>query len=266
MQSVANVNSLFQNAHAEGSLSAATLATLTIPDIANSINEAMGTPAVDVKNASEVFLVSLLVDDSGSIQMAGNEQTMRDGVNAVIEALKESKARSSILMCIRYLNGNVVVPFTPLDQVIKLDAGNYQANGGTPLYDMTVVSLGDVMAKTQEFSDNGVPVRSASLILTDGHDQHSTRFTRPEDVVPAMKDVLQSETHIVAAMGIQDDQNTDFRDIFTRMGVLPQWILTPGNTQSEIRRALGTFSQSAVRASQAAAHFSQMAMGGFGKP
>ena len=264
--STANIIDLFASAHAEGDLSAASLATLTIPDIATQINAAMGIPAVDVKNASEVFLVTMLVDDSGSIEGAGNEQTMRDGVNEVIDALMDSKAKTSILVCIRYLNGKVVVPFTPLEKVARLDSSNYQANGGTPLYDMTVVALGDVMAKTQEFSKNGVPVRSATIILTDGHDQHSQRCNRPEDVEPVMKDVLKSETHIVAAMGIQDDQNTDFKDIFIRMGIRENWILTPANTKHDIRAALGTFSQSAVRASQGANHFSRTAMGGFGTP
>ena len=34
------------------------------------------------------------------------------------------------------------------------------------------------------------------------------------------------------------------------MGIPDRWILTPGNSASEIRRAFAVFSQSAVRASQ----------------
>jgi hypothetical protein len=43
-------------------------------------------------------------------------------------------------------------------------------------------------------------------------------------------------------------------------------ILTPGSDVSPIRRAFQVFSQSAVRASQSAAHFGQAVLGGFGAP
>jgi hypothetical protein len=64
-------------------------------------------------------------------------------------------------------------------------------------------------------------------------------------------------------MGI-DDGRTDFRQVFGGMGFHDRWILTPANTPTEIRAAFGTFSQSAVRASQAVGSFSATAMGGFG--
>ena len=73
--------------------------------------------------------------------------------------------------------------------------------------------------------------------------------------------MTRSEAHIVAAMGISDGI-TDFRAVFRDMGIEDRWILTPGNNPSEIRRAFQVFSQSAVRASQAAS-FSQGAAGGF---
>ena len=73
-----------------------------------------------------------------------------------------------------------------------------------------------------------------------------------------------TENHIIGAMGI-DDGTTDFMHIFHEiMGIPEEWVLTPANTASEIRRAFNLFSQSAVRASQSAASFSQTASGGFG--
>jgi activator of 2-hydroxyglutaryl-CoA dehydratase len=76
---------------------------------------------------------------------------------------------------------------------------------------------------------------------------------------------MSSETNIIAAIGI-DDGSTNFEEVFTEMGIPKQWILTPKNTPSEIRQAFALASQSAVRASQGAASFSQTAMGGFGTP
>ena len=74
----------------------------------------------------------------------------------------------------------------------------------------------------------------------------------------------QAETHIIAAMGIEDG-STDFCRVFREMGIEDQWILTPGNDVSQIRRAFQVFSQSAVRASQSAAHFGQAVLGGLGR-
>ena len=64
-------------------------------------------------------------------------------------------------------------------------------------------------------------------------------------------------------MGI-DNGHTDFEEIFKEMGIEEKWVLTPGNNESEIRKAFQVFSQSATRASQGGASFSQAAMGGFG--
>jgi len=138
---------------------------------------------------------------------------------------------------------------------------NYQPSLGTPLYDQTVVLLGTVIAKSQEFAESGVPVRSVTLLITDGADAGSCK-ARAKDVAAIVRDMLQSEQHIVAAMGI-DDGTTPFRDVFRAMGIDDRWILTPKSDASEIRQAFRMFSQSAVRASQHAGAFSRAAAGGF---
>jgi hypothetical protein len=62
------------------------------------------------------------------------------------------------------------------------------------------------------------------------------------------------------------DGSTDFKAVFGEMGIRDEWILTPKNSPSEIRRAFQMLSQSATRASQSATTFSQAAMGGFASP
>jgi hypothetical protein len=81
-----------------------------------------------------------------------------------------------------------------------------------------------------------------------------------------VEDMLRSENHIIAAMGIDDGGHTNFRQVFQEMGIRDEWILMPGNSQKEIRQAFALFSQSAVQASQNAGNFSQTALGGFGMP
>jgi len=256
-----NMNELFEEAQDEGLLSPDSAQVLTVHDIGAQIQAGLGVNVDDVQ-ASEVVLVTIMPDDSGSIRFAGNAQAVRDGHNMVVNALKDSKQKDNILIHTRFLNGDVLYPYCALDQAVEMDSHNYDPNLGTPLYDQSVVMLGTVLAKTKEFSDNGVPVRTVSLILTDGSDQHS-RLHRPKDVETLVNDMLMSENHIVAAMGIEDGY-TDFQKIFREMGLRDEWILTPGNDASDVRRAFQVFSQSAVRASQGAISFSKTAMGGFG--
>jgi hypothetical protein len=216
---------------------------------------------VDDVQASEVILVTQLIDDSGSIRMSGNSQVVRDGHNMVIESLLESKQEDNMLAHTCYVNGTVLFPFRMIGSADLMDTHNYNPNGGTPLFEETIVTLGRVLAKAQEFSDNGVPVRTMTLIMTDGAANGYNRTAA--EVKTIVQDMLKKEIHIIAAMGI-DDGSTDFKQVFGEMGIPDEWILTPKNTHSEIRKAFQIFSRSAIKASQNAASFSTALGGGFG--
>lgn len=257
-----NIKKLFEDAHAEGTLSPAGLQALTVVDLGAQIQAGLGIHVDDVQ-ASEVVLVTVMPDDSASITYAGNTKTVCEGHNLVLDALLASKQKDGVLFHTRYLNGHALNPFRPLEDVVRMHSGNYTADQGTPLYDQTLVLLGTVLAKAQEFSANGVPVRTVTLLITDGADAGS-RNARARDVAAVVKDLQRMENHIVAAMGI-DDGSTDFRRVFREMGIEDKWILTPGQSAQEIRAAFQVFSQSAVRVSQGAASFSRTALGGFGQ-
>lgn len=258
MSQSTNLNNLFQSAYDDGLLSQTSLQTLDVNDIGAQIQAGLGIDVDDV-TASEVVLVTIMPDDSGSIRFGGNAQAVRGGHNSILDALTTSKQDDNILIHNRYLNGHVLYPYCPLDQAIRMNPQNYNPNLGTPLYDQTLVLLGTVLAKSQEFSDNGVPVRTVTLIITDGADGHSR--ANAQDVASIVEDMLRAENHIVAAMGI-DDGYTNFHQVFKDMGIKNEWILTPGNSESEIRKAFQVFSQSAVRVSQSAGNLNSL--GGFG--
>lgn len=262
---VVDVDSLFENALAQGMLSKAGLQTLNgITDIGGEINKGIGIEPGFVKS-SELILVTVMPDDSGSIRFAGNTEILRDGHNMIVEAFKESKQKNSVLFHTRYLNGTILNPYRPLDDVELMNSGNYDPDLGTPLYDQTVVLLATVMAKMLQCREDGSQARSISLIITDGADASSTTYKDPKKVAPIVKDLLKTEMAIIAGMGIDDGGRTNFKQIFTDMGILPQFIFTPKNTKSEIRKTCRLFSQSAVKASQSAQGFSQAALGNFAK-
>lgn len=262
---IKSVKGLFQTAKADGVLSQAALTAINVNDIGADINAALGVSVDDIA-AGEVTLVTMLLDDSSSIPQAGNTQAVRDGHNLIVDSLSKTKARQKdgILASASLLNRGLLYAYNVIEKVPRLDDQNYRPSGSTPLYDQAIVTLATVLAKTQEFLDNGVPCRGVTAIVTDGADYGSRKAAR--DVKKVVDDMLKSESQIIAGVGI-DDGSTDFRAVFGEMGILPQWVLTPLNSPSEIRRAFNMLSQSAQRVSQAAgASFSQAAVGGFGTP
>lgn len=287
---MSNINSLFQSAKDDDVLGDDALNALQGIDLGVKINDALGVPA-DQFQQSEVVLVGVMIDDSGSIRFGGNTEVIAEGHNCVIDALRDCRQQDNILFHSRLLNGTIINPFMSVQQANRLttgSGGNYNPIHGTPLYDEAVAFWGTMLAKSQEFSDQGVPCRTISLILTDGADQHSvTHYERaidangnvwraPKAGVKALaSDLLRQECHILAAMGVDDLQDpaakTDFNRVFEAMGIRKEWVMlvrqdgrSTQDFQREIRKACQVFSQSAVRASQSAASFSKHAIGGFG--
>lgn len=253
------IKKLLAAANGAGALTDDALAVInSIPDLGAELQENMGINVDDV-NASEAVLIGFLIDDSGSIS-GKNAQVVRDGHNLVVDSVCSSKQGEGVLAHNRYLNGFTLYPWTPIDQVPKMDSQNFDPSGGTPLFEQTIVFLASIAAKTEQFAKSGLSTRSITLILTDGADGSRRK---PTDVKKVVESLLASENHIIAGMGI-DDGYTDFRKVFSEMGIPDKWILVPGNNESEIRKAFLLFSKSAVRASQSAASFSQTAAGGFG--
>ena len=255
-----NVEDLFKSALADGALSASALKALQVANYGAAIQANLGIIPGDVK-ASEVVLVSLLLDDSGSIEDAGNTGAMKDGVNGILDALAGAKKRDDVLVYIELLNRGLLQPYVLLKDASRLSAGNFRPYGQTPLFAKSTQFLGAVIAKAQEFAMNGVASRTVSLIVTDGGDNASGK-TRARDVAAILRDMLATESHIIFGYGISDGV-TDFKKVFSGMGVKPNSVLTSANDPKEIRRSFQLFSQSAVRASQNAQSFSKVAGGGF---
>src|SRR5262245_44932704 len=141
---------LLKTAHQQGTLSAQAMTALDVVDLGAQIQAGLGV-AVDDVAASEVVLVTMMPDDSGSIASAGNERAVCDGHNLVLDALAASRQAGDVFVHTRYLNGHVLYPYASLDQAVRMSGRNYDANKGTPLYDQTLVLLATVLAKSQEF-------------------------------------------------------------------------------------------------------------------
>jgi hypothetical protein len=256
---MSTLNNLFQQAGDQGELEQQTVDLLIGDDLGADINAALGV-AVDDTEVTEALLVATLLDNSVSLE--GREPDVRNGCNHMHETLAKSKQADQIFSHIRLLDGSVLDPFKKLKDASVVDSTNYQATlGHTPLYEQSFQLLKTVIAKSLEFTGSGTPARTITVIVTDG--ANNGRGKSASDVRTLVQDMLRQESHIVAGMGI-DDGYTDFRKVFGDMGIPDRWILTPGNTGSEIRDAFRLLSQSVVQASQNAQSFSRTAGGGFG--
>ena len=255
-QSANNVNNLFQDAHDAGDLSKDALnIILNTIDLGTNIGDALGEDIGNIPS-TECILVSIELDDSSSIQFAGNTQNVRDGHNLLIETLKGAKVKDNIQVHGTKLNGGILYPYSFLDNVPMLDSSNYIPSGGTPLHEKTIILLGTVLAKIQQARDAGISQRTITIIITDGGDTGST--DRSDEVAVLTREILRTETNIIFGMGI-DDGHTDFNAVFTAMGIPSTHILTPKSDPKEIRKAFQTMSQSASAAAGGATF-----AGGFG--
>lgn len=240
----------------------------------------LGTSAAQHKG-EDVLLVATLIDDSSSLNVIverdpktqqlvsrptshdnpkSNAEAVRIGHNAVIQALAETTNPSGIWFHSRYLKGLELNPWSPLLISKRLDNKNYRPQGDTPFYDETAAILGSIIAKSQEFRNNWVGVRTATLLVTDGKDEGS-KVQTAESVRSIVTDMYGTGVHIIAAMGIYDGV-TDFRKVFIEMGIHENLILTPGSTPNEIRKAFGLFGKMASQATNQD-QFGNLLEGGF---
>lgn len=175
-------------------------------------------------------------------------EAIRIGHNAVVDALANSPRSERVIFATRYLNGRLLNPYGPIEKAQRLNRINFRPDRGTPLYDQTAELLKMVLAKYEQVRADWKEARTATLLVTDGCDEHSGIQT-VLSIAEIIKSMRGTGHHIIAAMGI-DDGTTDFRQIFQSMGIDPKWILTPGSTQKEIQEAFGMFAQTASKAAE----------------
>lgn len=241
------LNALLASATSDGILSAGTSAMLSGHLGKVAIAGADGRAAEDII-ATDVTLVTILIDASSSIGSSRLEKAVRDGQNALVDALATAKEEDSVLLALWTFNQDMVVvhSFVPVADAVRLDTTNYRPFGSTLLYDTYCEALGANVAYAQRLRDGGTPCRSIVVIVTDGEDVGSQR--RAAECARLSQDLLASEQFILAFVGVG---GSDFEGIAQAMGIPKTNVLVQKDaTPSGLRRAFHMVSQSALRASQ----------------
>ena len=272
-----NIDDLFAQGVDDDVISQAAVASLRQVDLNRRIRPALGVD-IDRLAASQMVLVTGLIDDSQSIrawardehgnevmnergQRVSNADLMREAHNQIVgDVIGESRGGQDVTCHVRYLNPSIAANggmtdilcnYVLLPQVPLLTVDNYNPRGQTPLFDQMAVTLATVQAETLRYINLNMPCRSIVYIITDGADYGSHTHS-PRTIRPIVQSMLAQEFNIIAAIGIQDDQGTDFRRVFADCGVPDEWIKTPENTASDMRRTFGFLSRSVSRASRTA--------------
>lgn len=188
----------------------------------------------------KITITGLFVDDSGSIQNAGLEQAMIDGVNHCLDALRGARGADFYLdirgFMRQYYYGmlkDMTIPFGEL----------YSAEyGSTPLVDHTARHYEEMRRKVNEYAARGVTASVAYAVFTDA-------IPREDSPPEYFARLVRSEDFIVG-IGIVSGSNDKvaYRELFKQMGIKRS--MTPRATASELRHAMNEFSRSVVAGAQ----------------
>jgi uncharacterized protein YegL len=210
-----------------------------------------GAAGYDVENltASDVTLVTLLVDQSSSIAGRDLEDAVRGGQSMLVDSMAASREREGILVALWTFDDahRALHSYVPVEQATRLDRTNYRSTGSTALYDTWCDALASNVAYAQQLRDAGTLCRSVVVVVTDGEDTSSKRTAG--ECARLSKDLLASEQFVLAFVGVGPDAN--FRAVARSMGIPDGSILEEkATTTSALRSVFQMVSQSTIRASQ----------------
>lgn len=244
-----DINALFTRATAQGTLSAQSQTLLSGNLGGIIVAGAAGMAAEDIQ-ASDVTLVTLLLDASSSIGDRQLAPAVCEGQKLLLDAFAGSKEKDAVLTALWTFNhtATVVHGYVPVHDATRLEANKtFKPGGTTHLYDTFIDACAANVAYAQTLRDTGTPVRSIVVVVTDGEDVGSVR---PARVCKKLaEDLLHSEQFILAFVGVGKD--VDFHKVATSMGFPPGCVLVQKDaTPAGLRQAFHMVSMSAVRASQ----------------
>lgn len=239
-----DLNNIFNDASNDGTISQASNNL-----ICNNINDTvlMGCNglAIDDIESTELTLITALYDISSSISYSKLDKAIINGQNELLKALNGAKKKNDIMMAQWFFNDctKVLHSYVPVDEMIKLDKGNYLPNGMTSIYDVALEAMSSNLAYAELLKGSGTPVQSVIVLFTDGEDTSSN--SRASDVKKLAKDLLKTEQYVLAYIGVGDD---DHEAIAGRIG-FPSVVHT-SISASKIRKVFQMMSESIINVSQ----------------
>lgn len=202
-----------------------------------------GLDEVDVDNTSideleteSVTLVFMGIDASGS--MTPYTSIMKDELGKFKQAIIESKSEDEVLIAMADFAHWINIRGYKKIHDLDLD---YQASGNTRLFDTIMVGSKELIDYMNELKDQGMRVKCVFSMFSDGEDNDSkTYFSDAKQAVEALNRIETVTAYIAFGPdGLHVGKDLGFKNV-----------LSVGNTESELRRAIDVLSKSVISQSK----------------
>jgi uncharacterized protein YegL len=211
-------------------------------------------PAQIANQTSSVIQFIVIADESPSV--SGYVGDMNKSLEELfMKELKGCHRKDDIMVkCITFSED--VEHKSGFQPILNLD-DNYlhlKARGrGTALYDAVLKGLQESITYREDLEDQGIDVRTAIYIITDGED-NSSDSQSATSIKKIVDDMRSNEAWInsftISMLGVGSDSS--FRSSCKNMGLNPDLCLVTVSTNAqEIRKVLGVVSQSISSSSAA---------------
>lgn len=122
--------------------------------------------------------INVIIDKSGSM---GHLATDTIGsFNTFVKEQKETPGEAAFTLCTFNDDYHLVHDFVKLGSVPDLDSKSYRPNGSTALLDAMGTTINSVGAKLAAMPEADRPSKVIFLIITDGQENASHRFTKAQ--------------------------------------------------------------------------------------
>lgn len=119
--------------------------------------------------------INVIIDASGSMSHLASDTI--GNFNSFLKEQQEQPGEANFTLCVFNTDYRLVHDFTKIANVGKLTKGTYSPNGGTALFDAMGATIESVGRKLAAMSEEERPSKVITLIMTDGHENSSRRFT-----------------------------------------------------------------------------------------
>jgi uncharacterized protein YegL len=122
--------------------------------------------------------INVIIDASGSMSHLTHDTI--GNFNTFLKDQKEFPGEAAFTLCTFNTDYRLVHDFTKIAGVPNLDAKTYLPQGGTALLDAMGTTIDSIGKKLAALPEEERPSKVIFLIITDGHENSSRRFTAPQ--------------------------------------------------------------------------------------
>jgi hypothetical protein len=217
---------------------------------------------IDNLEASEYTLVTIAVDESGSI--GGFERQIEDMLKAAVGACAASPYSQNLLIRVIRLGtqygrggGGGVDEIHGFKALSEIDLGAYPAlrgGGGTPLYDAVYSGVGAMNAYAKSLQDLDFAVNGITFVITDGGENCSVATAKMvmDELAKSVKgEIMESHYSILVGIDTGDSGLKAALAAFQKDIGMDQFIWAGEATKGKLAKLAQFVSQSITSTSQA---------------